>query len=317
MSTFRQDANDAGIFLSRQLEQLLPRLYEKKYPDLWAERGAFFPASANLEEGAESVAAEMVNTVGEAAILAPSSDDLPIVEVGIDEDKYKAFCVVCGFRYSVPELSKAAKTGKDIRTMRMMASDRAMKERVHKIAVFGSGDHGATGYFNDPNVTVDDSAYTPATATAQDHINFIADNINAVENSSNLTEGVATILCPAKLHNIWAKTLIPNTSNTVLKHVMETFGDPATGGVLRQIIKINEARSDQLESFGVHAPGTNKDRVLFGSADEMASERLFYPAIYLEPQLNHLNWDTFGYCGTSEPIFHYPGGFRYVDYAKL
>ncbi|MEM9541761.1 MAG: major capsid family protein [Cyanobacteria bacterium P01_E01_bin.42] len=316
---FRTDAAKAGTFLTRQLEQLLPKLYEKKYPNLWAAKGEYLPATGDLEEGAETVVAEVLSSVGEAKILSPDSDDIPMVQVGLEEDKFKAFCIVIGFQYSVPELKKAAKAGRLIRTTRMNASNRAMQEKVHKLAVFGSAKHGASGFFNNPHVPVIDSTYNaadPAT-TAQDHIDFISDVITSVQSGSNLTEGIATIGVPIKLHNIWRKALIPGTSDTVLDHVLDTFGDPRTNGTLRQIVPLNETQSSLLEKHGVHAQGTDKDRLIFAPADPEAISRKFYPAIYMEPQLQLLNWTTIGYCGTTETICEYPLSMRYVDIPKV
>lgn len=313
-----QSTLKAGIFLSRQLEQVMPRLYEKLYPRLWAEEGLYFPAVGDLEMGIQTIIEETVTQIGEAAIMSDRATDIPLAEAIIDESPFKAVCVSIHVDYTVPELNAAQKAGRDIRSIRMASANRAIKERIHKLAVFGSAKHGMTGIFNNSLVPKVDSSYDAdgVGTTVDDHISFVADNIIKVENDSNLVEGIDTILVPAKLHNIWSKARVTNTSQSVINYLLENFG-PSAGGSLRSIVKVNECRNDQLVANGVTLSDANDDRVVFLPVNPDAGERKFYAMQNLEPQLMGMTYKVFMYAGTSEAIIHYPGSMLYVDIPKL
>jgi hypothetical protein len=313
-----QSALNGGLFLSRQLEQILPKLYEKRYPRLWAEEGLYFPATGDLEMGAQTLIEETVTQIGEASIMSDRATDIPAAETIIDETPFKAVCVSIHVNYTIPELAAAQKAGRDLRSIRMSSADRAIKEKIHKLAVFGSAKHGMTGIVNNPNVTAVDSSYDAdnGATTVDDHISFVADNIIKVENDTNLVEGIDTILVPAKLHNIWSKARVTNTSQSVINYLLENFG-PSAGGSLRNIIKVNECRNDQLVANGVTLSGVNDDRVVFLPVTPDAGERKFYGMQTLEPQLMGMDYKVFMYAGTSEAIIHYPGSMLYVDIPKL
>lgn len=309
---------EAGTFLARSLEQHIPQLYEKKYPRLWAEEGMYLPAVGDLEEGAREVIETTVNQVGEALISADGADDVPLVDVSMDEFPFKATCISAGIKYSIPELKAAMRANQDIKTTRLNGLGKALAERIHKLAVFGSSKHGMNGFFAHPRINLVNSSYDAdgSGVTAQDHIDFISDNLIKVESDSNLTEGIETILVPAKLYNVWAKTILPSTNQNIIRHVLENFGTEA-GGTLRQIKKVNECQSSYLEKYKAQASGTNKDRVVFMPFDPMAFERKYYPVNFLEPQLQGMSYTLVAYTGTSEVIDHYPGSALYVDIPKL
>lgn len=303
-----------GTFLARQLEQILPKTYEKRYPRLWAEEGLYVPAVGDLEQGAQTIIEEAVTDIGEAAIYAPGSTDIPYAEVQIAETPYKAVCIVNAFKYGYIEMKRAAKAGKPIDDLRAMAADKVLRQRVHRVACFGSSKHAMTGIYNDANVAVVASSYDAdgGAVTAQDHVDFVRDQISKIENDSNLTEDVTTILVPPKVYHIWQSVEMPGSGDSVLKFILDNYGT-AVGGMLRNIVKANECRADQLEAYGVKSAGTNEDRLLFISSNPDTIERHFYPKETLPTQLIGMDYCTYQHCGTSEAIVHYPNGMLYVD----
>lgn len=307
-----------GMFLSRQLEQVLPKLYEKRYASLWADEGIYLPATGDLEMGADTLVEETVTELGEAAIVADGANDVPVADALIDEAKFKAVAIATHFSYSILELNKAEKAGRPLRDVKAKAADRALRQRTHKLAVFGSAKHGMTGFFNDANVPVVSSSYDAddAATTFADHVDFFADNFTKVKDETNLVEGIEYVLVPAKLRNIWAKSFQTGNGQSVLRYILENYG-AASGGTLRGIIEVNETRSADLEANGLKAAGTNEDRIVFLPNNPDAAERKFYGMQILPPEVVGMGYKTYMYCGTSEPIIHYPGSMLYVDIPKV
>ena len=311
-------ATNPGMFLSRQLEQVLPKLYEKRYASLWADEGLYLPATGDLEMGADTLVEETVNQIGEAAILADGANDIPVADALINEDRFKAVVIATHFSYSIIELNKAEKAGRSLRDIKVKAADRAMRQRTHKLAVFGSAKHGMTGFFNDANVPVVSSSYDADNnaTTFDDHIDFFADNFTKVKDDTNLVEGIEYVLVPAKLRNIWAKSYQAGNGQSVLRYIIENYG-VMSGGTLRGIIEVNETRAADLEANGVKSPGANVDRIVFLPNNPDAAERKFYGMQLLPPEPVGMGFKTYMYSGTSEPIIHYPGSMLYVDIPKV
>ena len=95
--------DNAGLIMSRFLEQRLPLVLKKRYPELNFSNGMFLPIVNDLSAGAQSIIVEVVNEYGEAA-LEGDTDSIPLVEVSASEDKGKVLCAVSGFRYSQREI---------------------------------------------------------------------------------------------------------------------------------------------------------------------------------------------------------------------
>lgn len=302
-----------GAFLSRQLEQLLPRIYEKKYPTLWAEQGMYFPAVGDLEMGAQTIIEEAIEEYGEASIYAGGTTDIPIAEVDITENSYKAVAIVMAASYGYFEMERASKAGKNISILKMNAVDRMIRQRIHKLACFGSSNHSMEGFFNLTGVSIVDSSYDAdnAATTSQDHIDFIKAQLSKVEDDTNLVHRVSTIMVPPALLHEWQGSVVDG-GDSVVKYVLDNFG-PASGGGLTQIIAVNEAKDSELEAYGVKAAATGDDRLIFAASDPDIVERHFYAMGTRPPQERDLNYRVCMYAGTSEPVLHYAGGLLYVD----
>lgn len=312
----RTDAPGAGMFLSRQLEQRFSMVFEPRYPQYWAEEGMYFPATADLEVGAEALIEETADSSGGTAFLSDTADDFPLVDASISEKSFKTYSLVAGAGWTVEELNKDAKAGRNIRLHRMNALKRSFAERIHNLSVFGDSDRGYTGLLSSTDVPLNSSSYNPNTASFQDHIDFFTEEYTAVRASTNLVAFPDTVLIPEKLRAKWASTVLSGTNISVLSFIMDNYGQSA-GGSLRRIVTVNEVQSSFLEDNGVHAASTNKDRMMILPADPQAVERKFYAMNYLEPQLRGLKWIVPAYCGSSEVIFHYPDSCRYTDFAKV
>ncbi len=318
--TKRLDASDvanAGSFLERELLQRLPRVYEKRYASLWAEEGMYLPIGGSLEEYTETIEAEILETVGEAEEYSDMSGDIPVVSSSITTENFNVHIFAVATSHSILKLKAAQKAGRNVQNIDLVAVDRALRQRVHKVTVFGDKKRGSEGFFNNSKVPTTASSYNPNTSTWQDDLDFCADTITAIADRNELTESTAWLGVSNKLRTKWGTTYQTGDSGkSVLEAIMENFG-VGNGGTLKGIVPLNECRADLLEKFGVHPIGTNKDRVVFLPENEDVAERLGDSPQYMPPQLVDMNYRTVFFHRTSETMIHYPDAMEYVDIAKI
>ena len=303
----RLDASDiasAGSYLSRQLEQTLPKVYSKRYAKLWAQEGQYLQSSPTLEEGITAITEEVMETVGEAAELADISSDVPTITSAIAETQFNVHIFAAGYQYTVLELNAAQRANKNISTTRTLGVDRALRQKEHELLVFGNKKRGSVGLFNNPDVPVDASGYDPNNANFGDTIDYISSLIAGVQNRNNLTSDVATILISNKLSHKWTTLVQTNTGLSVKQFISDNYP-------LIKFGVVNECNSTFLEKYGIRPVGSNEDLVMVLPDDEDAVQRLYFPPSYMPPQLYGLTYKVISYCGSSQTIWHYPDAAVY------
>lgn len=305
----------AGVFLSRELEQRLPKVYEKKYPGLKFANGELLPINASLEAGAESIIEDVMSTVGEAAEGASDQiDDIPLADAAFDQYKFPVICKPVAIRYSIRELDAARLSGRNVRGAKEMAARRSLEEASNILGAFGNTQRGLYGLLNDPNVPVEssitDNIYDAA-YTADDLINLFNTKVADVVVSSNMAEEVDTALVPVRLHERMVGLRVGDSGMTVKQFLLEN------STWLKSIMPVNELASATLEKYGVHSSGTNKDAIFFYSRNPDSVERLVQPITTMTPQLRGMHYIVYMYFCTTGAVWHYPGGALRVDIPKF
>lgn len=308
--------SNLGAFLKRELDRILPGYFMERYPTLWGTTSDIIPSTPDLEIGIENIVEQMMRTVGEAKFLANGTQDIPAADIGISEANFKVFAWASRCQYSILELGAASAANKPIKELRAKAAVKALLEKMHRYALVGRPDASAFGLMNQPAVSLSISAYNALTATAQQHVDFVAESLQIVSDNSEMTEEIDTLLVPSKLYSIWTRTILPNTSKNILSYIQENLNNESVFRLSR-IVAINESRATNLERLGVNATGTSRDRLIFLSSKPEIMERKYYAPIELDPQLVGLEWLCFMFMGCSELILHYPGAMRYVEINTL
>lgn len=311
------DVNSAGVYLSRQLEMVIPTLFEKKYPALWAAEGKYHNAQANLGKSKTSIIERIIEQRGEALPLTEFNTDYPGVEVGISETSFKVQDFVTSVPYSLKELWASEETDTDIVGLKLRTAYDVMQERIHRNAVFGNPRYSQSGLFSNPSVSNVISPYNPNTATWQQHLDFFAQQLSDIADVNNNTANVGSILIPPKLRFKLASIYQNGDSGaTVMQALMDNFGTQS-GGFLTGIFPCNECRASELEREGVNIAGSNLDRVVFIPEDLKFASRHFYPVFTSEPQLRDMHYRIFLIQGSSEMVIHYPKEIRYVSFTRV
>ena len=314
---YRMDDN--GMWLSRYLEQPLSRAYRKKFPTLPFGEGMFLPQEGDLAPGAASVIAEMVNEVGEAAILAGRGDDIPTVDVSVSEDKYKVVAVASAVEYGVREIQAAQLAERNgqivtnLQQTRLNTARRAIAEKSNKLAAFGDRSRDIIGFFSDPNVptTVSSINFFDETATQEDILDFFADIVTEIETDSKLVTSPNFVVVHNKVDRILNTTFRTSNSDMTLKEAI-LKSNPN----IMAIRAANECDSHALEYNGVQPQGTDMHRMAFYYLDPENVHRKFEPMNAMEPQLHGMTYNVILYQCFSSVMWHYPGSARYVDHTN-
>jgi len=150
----RMDAGETNV-LSQQLEQMMLKVYEEKYPSLKAR--SFFSVSSNVDTGADSYSFERTNDVGEARFIDDNgwADDLPTVETLSEKELRGIASLGIAYVYTMQDVRRAAFMDKDLSSKKPRKARRAYERKFDQVAAFGSSKWNiGTGLLNDAEVDI-------------------------------------------------------------------------------------------------------------------------------------------------------------------
>ena len=307
-------------FLIHELQQKLPQIYQKRYPDLWGVTGEIIPMTPNADlVSLEKLYAEYATSAGQAKLYADKSQDIPLVSTDSTREDFKVYTAVLGVEWSfIEEMQARRMPDKDIVGRRMMAVRRGLDELAHRMAVFGDAAH--VGLLNSPDVPVINPSLDldNAGTTVADLIDFFSDIFGTLEDQTEQVEMPDTLLIPHKVHRLLRTKLMSNTDRSVLSYLLENYG-PQSGGTLRRIIAKRELAWNYLETYGVKAAGTNKDMIVILSSnpDAMGMQFTGFSQLPLTPNDTSTGYTQVSYRAQSEVMFHYPSSALYVNVDKV
>jgi len=179
-------------FLARQLEQIKARQYDVKRPPLKAFD--LMPISSEINPGAETITYRQYDKTGIAKIIAGYADDLPRADVLAKEFTARVRSVGDSYGYSTQELRAAQFSNANLTGMKRSAAERAMDERLNKIAWYGDAEYNLPGLLTAADVptgTAADNAGGTSTNWANKTPDEIAQDISdAVTDIIDTTNGV-------------------------------------------------------------------------------------------------------------------------------
>lgn len=205
---------DQLVFFKGQLEHMLPKSFDVKYPNLTANQ--VFPVDNSAGPGADSVSYDQFDEVGVCKFIADYADDLPRSDV-----KGKKFSIMIqslggSFGYSMQEIRSAAMARRNLSAARAASARRSNDNYADKIVWQADGSAtwaGLTGILFHPNVTKAAVSHGNwATATADEMIKDVNVAINSVETLTNGVEAVDTVALPLAMYGLLRTT--PRTSNS-------------------------------------------------------------------------------------------------------
>lgn len=220
---------DSGntAFFERQLDYLMSKVYEKKYPALKGANGTLFPVTSEAGAGAETITYRMFDSVGIATIISNYADDLPVADVMGKEVTSTIRSLGQAFQYSIQEVANAQMAGVNLPSLKAVSARTGIETKANQLAWYGDEDFNIVGIFNNPNFTVTVNTgkkIQDPTATAEEMYNLVAKSINDQIDLTNGVEIPDTVVMPIKEMSILStKTFGTNVDHTVLKKLKENF----------------------------------------------------------------------------------------------
>lgn len=216
--------SDTGIFFERQLEFIKARAYETIFASTKAME--LIPVSFEVPEGAKNIIWQLYSEVGFAKLIAAAGDDIPRVDVNVQEFVSPVKGMAAGFGFDLDDIAAAQMAGVPLDSRKATAATRAFARLVNKIAWNGDAATGLPGFLSNTNVStgsvpagVGGTVWTLKTPTE------IVLDMNLVARApitASLGELTPdTMLLPVNAHALVASTPISVDNNmTILKYFL-------------------------------------------------------------------------------------------------
>ena len=141
----RLDAAES-VFFARQLESIDSRIYQKLYAETKARQ--LIPTQGGVSEDALVYTWRMMDSFGQAKIIANAADDLPSADMSGVESSVTIKELGLSYGWDLREIKAAMRGGFDLDGEKAMACRRGIDRLVDDLLSDGSSLHGITGFLN-------------------------------------------------------------------------------------------------------------------------------------------------------------------------
>lgn len=297
--------DDGLAFYISQLASLEAKIYESKYTSInYAE---LVPIKSDVPEWSDTWDYISYDAVTLGKFIGSSADDLPMVSANATKSSVPIGYAGNGYDFSLDELRKSQQLRMPIDNIKAKVAFRGSQEHSQRVAYFGDADRNMTGLFNNPNLAVDNSTVTWATATGQE----IVDDMNSLMvkvwiDSANVHLPNAFVLDSNRYAIITSRRMDSGTDTTIAQFFAKNnLFTTTTGQPLRIMPRL------QLVGAGV----ASKDRMM---AYELNDENLGMcnpiPWRPLAPQAVGLNIKVPAEYKISGVEFRFPFSGAYRDH---
>ena len=144
------DSVTIGIWLARQLDYVVSKVYVRLLPAINANR--LVPDDTSIPEWIETVTIMQYDAVGMAKVISNYADDLPRVDVRGAAKTTTVKTIGDSYGYNVNELRASRATGIGLDQRKADTARRAIDLKIASIKLNGDPVYGLTGLFNNPNI---------------------------------------------------------------------------------------------------------------------------------------------------------------------
>ena len=300
MSEIRND--DVGLFLARELEQVLARTFEVQYADI--KYSTVIPISTEIGPGADSFTYRIFDAQGSMKLIQDKASDLPRADVLRKEVTHQVRSLGASFAYSIQETRAAAMVpGMNLEQRRANAVRRAYEEKVQDVAYFGETAVSMDGFFNNANVdkTVPNKWFD--NCTTDEMLEILNEAPTSIVQGSNMKESPNTMLVPYDVYRIISTTARSTTSDTT---VLEFF--LSTNPFISSIEPINELEAGKSV--------LTKDRIIcYDRSPEKLQLHIPRTLEFLPPVRNNLEFSVAAHARVGGVALYYPKSVLYVEKA--
>ncbi|MAO76084.1 MAG: hypothetical protein CL699_07290 [Chloroflexi bacterium] len=300
MSEIRND--DVGLFLARELEQVLARTFEVQYADI--KYSTVIPISTEIGPGADSFTYRIFDAQGSMKLIQDKASDLPRADVLRKEVTHQVRSLGASFAYTIQETRAAAMVpGMNLEQRRANAVRRAYEEKVQSVAYFGETAVSMDGFFNNANVdkTVPNKWFD--NCTTDEMLELLNEAPTSIVQGSNMKESPNTMLVPYDVYRIISTTARSTTSDTT---VLEFF--LRTNPFIRSIEPINELEAGKSV--------LTKDRIIcYDRSPEKLQLHIPRTLEFLPPVRTNLEFSVAAHARVGGVALYYPKSVLYVEKA--
>lgn len=305
------DAQQALGFLVPQQLRIETNVYQVKYPSFDYAKLMYVNTDGDMWDiGSVFYSGDIA---GKAEFLSGKGFDMPYADISRTQFLQQNQLAGIGYEWSLQELQRAAKLGRDLGNDKAMSARRVAEMFLYGIAIRGSTEKNWTGLINDANVP---TAYVAADGTGSSRLwsTKTADQINrdinlaieGVYTNSGETEMANRLLLPTTRLQYIARTRIGDSSDTILKFVRANNAYTAQTGQALEIIG-----SRELETAGASSTAR---MVAYNNTREVVQFHLPGPHEFLPAfQKSSMTWEVAGIMNTGGTEIRLPKAMNYLD----
>lgn len=294
--------DDNVLFLRRELEQILPRVFETIYTDIIYQN--LIPVTNEVSPGADSYTYRIMNSVTKFKLISDKADDLPRSDVSRREVTLPIRMIGGSMAYSIDEIQKAQYANVPLQQMRANAMRRGYEEQVQRLSFWGDSTTGLTGFFNNGQVNkLVASSWINSGTSSDDMLSILNYAVTYITDQTNMVEQPDTLLVPYSVYRTISTTPRSTVSDTtVLSYFLNT--NPFITSV-QPVIHL-----DANKSLG----NLSKDRIVaYRRSPDKLQLHIPQPLTVIEPQRRGLEYVINGYGKVGGAALYYPASVCYMD----
>jgi hypothetical protein len=221
------DAQQTLAFLAPQLLRVEQGVYMVKYPA--ADYAEFMPVDTAGSVWTAGSLFYSGDIAGKPEWFDVAADDMPYADVSRTQFLQENHIAGIGYKFNRGDLERGQQLGINVLADKADAATKTAERFIHKVGISGDGAKFATGFINDPLMTVA-AAVTPITAitTGDQDVATINAALTSVETNTGETYRADTLAVPTSIFNILASKRMPDTGMSVLAYLQASS---VVGGV--------------------------------------------------------------------------------------
>jgi hypothetical protein len=294
--------NDTNVFfLKRELEYILPQVFETKYADIVYQD--LIPVSNEVSPGADSYTYRILDGTSVWKMIQDRADNLPRADVSRREVTMPIRMIGGSMAYTIDELEKANYANQPLQSLRADRMRRGYEEKVQQLAFWGDTRTNLAGFFNNVQVPILEPDTWFDSCTPDEMIQLLNYVCTYITDTTNMVEQPDSMLLPYPVYRIVSTTPRSGISDTtVLKFFLDT--SPFIKNV-QPVIYLETGKS---------SGNLTADRIIAYRRDPSKLQlHIPQPLTVLAPELRGLEYVVNGYGKVGGAALYYPGSLCYMQ----